>query len=211
MRTATITRTTKETDIALQLNLDGSGKTSLNTGVGFFDHMLDALSRFALLDLTLTCQGDIQVDAHHTVEDVGICLGRAIREALGDRAGIRRAMYLGLAVVAASFSMLLLRSPWWFCLGSLGAGFAMGMSCVMTPILVREVFGSLDYGRISAIVTIFTTVGVPIATVSLGFLYDAVGSYRPGMVMGVAVTIAAMALVEAVLRLGRRLPVEEAA
>ena len=90
MRTATITRTTKETYIALQLNLDGSGKTSLNTGVGFFDHMLDALSRFALLDLTLTCQGDIQVDAHHTVEDVGICLGRAIREALGDRAGIRR-------------------------------------------------------------------------------------------------------------------------
>ena len=90
MRTATITRTTKETDIALQLNLDGSGKTSLNTGVGFFDHMLDALSRFALLDLTLTCQGDIQVDAHHTVKDVGICLGRAIREALGDRAGIRR-------------------------------------------------------------------------------------------------------------------------
>lgn len=90
MRTATITRTTKETDIALQLNLDGSGKTSLNTGVGFFDHMLDALSRFALLDLTLTCRGDIQVDAHHTVEDAGICLGRAIREALGDRAGIRR-------------------------------------------------------------------------------------------------------------------------
>ena len=90
MRKATITRTTKETDIALQLNLDGSGKTSLNTGVGFFDHMLDALSRFALLDLTLTCRGDIQVDAHHTVEDAGICLGRAIREALGDRAGIRR-------------------------------------------------------------------------------------------------------------------------
>lgn len=90
MRTATITRTTKETDIALQLNLDGSGKTSLNTGVGFFDHMLDALSRFALLDLTLTCRGDTQVDAHHTVEDAGICLGRAIREALGDRAGIRR-------------------------------------------------------------------------------------------------------------------------
>lgn len=90
MRTATITRTTKEMDIALQLNLDGSGKTSLNTGVGFFDHMLDALSRFALLDLTLTCRGDTQVDAHHTVEDAGICLGRAIREALGDRAGIRR-------------------------------------------------------------------------------------------------------------------------
>ena len=90
MRTATITRTTRETDIALQLNLDGSGQTSLNTGVGFFDHMLDALSRFALLDLNLTCRGDTRVDAHHTVEDAGICLGRAIREALGDRAGIRR-------------------------------------------------------------------------------------------------------------------------
>ena len=90
MRTATITRTTRETDIALQLNLDGSGQTSIATGVGFFDHMLDALSRFALLDMTLTCRGDTQVDAHHTVEDTGICLGRAIREALGDRAGIRR-------------------------------------------------------------------------------------------------------------------------
>ena len=90
MRTATITRTTRETDIALQLNLDGSGQTSIATGVDFFDHMLDALSRFALLDLTRTCRGDTQVDAHHTVEDTGICLGRAIREALGDRAGIRR-------------------------------------------------------------------------------------------------------------------------
>ena len=90
MRTSTITRTTKETDIRLTVCLDGSGKTELNTGVGFFDHMLDALSRFAQLDLTLTCAGDLQVDAHHTVEDVGICLGKAIREALGDRCGIRR-------------------------------------------------------------------------------------------------------------------------
>ena len=90
MRTSTIVRTTKETDIRLTVCLDGSGKTELNTGVGFFDHMLDALSRFAQLDLTLTCAGDLQVDAHHTVEDVGICLGKAIREALGDRCGIRR-------------------------------------------------------------------------------------------------------------------------
>ncbi len=90
MRTSTIARTTKETDIRLTVNLDGSGKTELNTGVGFFDHMLDALSRFAQLDLTLTCAGDLQVDAHHTVEDVGICLGKAIREALGNRCGIRR-------------------------------------------------------------------------------------------------------------------------
>ena len=90
MRTSTIARTTKETNIALTLNIDGSGKTELSTSVGFFDHMLDALSRFALIDLTLTCKGDTQVDAHHTVEDVGICLGKALRDALGDRAGIRR-------------------------------------------------------------------------------------------------------------------------
>ena len=91
MRVASVARETKETKITLTLNLDGSGKTELFTGVGFFDHMLDALSRFALLDLTLACQGDTQVDAHHTVEDVGICLGKALREALGDRTGICRA------------------------------------------------------------------------------------------------------------------------
>ena len=90
MRTANMARATRETDISLTLNLDGSGRTELSTGVGFFDHMLDAFCRFALIDLTLRCKGDLQVDAHHTVEDVGICLGRAIREALGDRAGIRR-------------------------------------------------------------------------------------------------------------------------
>lgn len=90
MRTAEITRKTRETDISLRLCLEGTGNTVLGTGVGFFDHMLDALCRFAQFDLTLRCDGDLQVDAHHTVEDVGICLGRAIREALGDRAGIRR-------------------------------------------------------------------------------------------------------------------------
>ncbi len=90
MRTASIERRTRETDIRLCLYIDGSGKTELNTGVGFFDHMLDALCRFAQFDLTLSCTGDLQVDAHHTVEDVGICLGRAIREALGERVGIRR-------------------------------------------------------------------------------------------------------------------------
>ncbi len=91
MRTAEISRATKETSIRLALDLDGSGKTEISTGVGFFDHMLDAFCRFGLLDLTLTCEGDLRVDAHHTVEDCGICLGKAIREALGDRAGIRRA------------------------------------------------------------------------------------------------------------------------
>ena len=90
MRTATITRETKETTISLTIDLDGSGKTQLATGVGFFDHMLDAFSRFALVDLNATCKGDLYVDEHHTIEDVGICLGKAIRDALGDRAGIRR-------------------------------------------------------------------------------------------------------------------------
>lgn len=127
-----------------------------------------------------------------------------------DRTNIRRTMYLGLAVVAAAFACLLLRDAVWLYVGSLGAGFAMGMSCVVTPILVREVFGSRDYGRIASIVTIATTVGVPIATVSLGFLYDAVGSYRPGMLIGLAVTVISMVLVEVVLRMGKRLPMTAA-
>ncbi len=90
MRSAEFTRKTRETDIRLTVNLDGSGDTELSTGVGFFDHMLDALCRFAQFDLTLSCTGDLYVDEHHTIEDVGICLGKAIREALGDRAQIRR-------------------------------------------------------------------------------------------------------------------------
>ena len=90
MRTAAITRTTRETDITLTLTLDGSGKTSLSTGIGFFDHMLDALCRFGQLDLALTCRGDLHVDAHHTVEDVGIVLGECIKNALGDKKGIAR-------------------------------------------------------------------------------------------------------------------------
>lgn len=90
MRKAVIERRTRETDIRLGLVIEGSGQTELATGVGFFDHMLDALCRFAQFDLQLACTGDLRVDAHHTVEDVGICLGKALREALGDRAGIRR-------------------------------------------------------------------------------------------------------------------------
>ena len=90
MRSAEFARKTRETDIRLTVNLDGSGVTELSTGVGFFDHMLDAMCRFAQFDLTLSCTGDLYVDEHHTIEDVGICLGKAIREALGDRTGIRR-------------------------------------------------------------------------------------------------------------------------
>src|SRR5437588_4842534 len=89
-RTAEIRRETGETRIALALNLDGTGQSQLATGVGFFDHMLNLFSRHSLIDLRVEAQGDLHVDAHHTVEDVGICLGKALTQALGDKAGIRR-------------------------------------------------------------------------------------------------------------------------
>ena len=90
MRTAQITRTTRETDIRLELNLDGTGKHAISTGIGFFDHMLELFARHSLIDLELTCRGDLQVDYHHTVEDVGLVLGSALDQALGERKGIRR-------------------------------------------------------------------------------------------------------------------------
>ena len=89
-RTATVTRTTRETDITVTIALDGTGKTDLHTGVGFFDHMLDGMARHGLFDLSVTCKGDLEVDCHHTIEDIGIALGTAIRQALGDKAGITR-------------------------------------------------------------------------------------------------------------------------
>jgi imidazoleglycerol-phosphate dehydratase len=89
-RTASITRTTSETSIELMLDLDGSGNTDIATGIGFFDHMLTALGRHAMLDLIVRAEGDLHIDAHHTVEDVGIVLGQAIREALGDKRGVNR-------------------------------------------------------------------------------------------------------------------------
>ena len=89
-RTASCTRTTKETDIAITLNLDGTGKTQINTGIGFFDHMLDGFARHGLFDLTVNVKGDLHVDSHHTIEDTGIVLGQAILQAVGDKAGIKR-------------------------------------------------------------------------------------------------------------------------
>ncbi len=89
-RTATVRRETGETRIELSLDLDGGGRAEVATGVGFFDHMLTLLARHSLIDLTVKAAGDLHVDAHHTVEDVGICLGRALAQALGDKAGIRR-------------------------------------------------------------------------------------------------------------------------
>jgi imidazoleglycerol-phosphate dehydratase len=90
MRKATVSRKTAETAIEVSLNLDGTGKYDNRTGVGFFDHMLDQLARHSLIDLTVTAKGDIHIDDHHTVEDVGIALGKALVQALGDKRGIRR-------------------------------------------------------------------------------------------------------------------------
>jgi imidazoleglycerol-phosphate dehydratase len=89
-RTAQITRTTAETAIEITLNLDGSGRTDIATGIGFFDHMLTAFGHHAMFDLSVRATGDVHIDAHHTIEDVGIVLGQALRAALGDKAGITR-------------------------------------------------------------------------------------------------------------------------
>ena len=90
MRQATITRTTAETDITVAVDLDGTGVYRMQTGVGFFDHMLDQLSRHALIDMTVTAKGDLHIDDHHTVEDTGIAIGQALARAMGDKRGIRR-------------------------------------------------------------------------------------------------------------------------
>jgi imidazoleglycerol-phosphate dehydratase len=109
-RTATIDRTTKETSIQISLALDGSGRHEIATGVAFFDHMLTQIARHGFFDLTIKAKGDLEVDAHHTVEDVGICLGEAFKQALGDKAGIRRygrgtmPMHESLASVVLDFS-----------------------------------------------------------------------------------------------------------
>ena len=90
MRKATLSRTTKETRIAITVDLDGTGRATIATGVGFFDHMLEQIARHALIDIEIKAEGDLHIDDHHTVEDTGIVLGQAVREALGDRAGIAR-------------------------------------------------------------------------------------------------------------------------
>lgn len=89
-RSAEISRTTKETDITVKLNLDGTGKSKISTGIGFFDHMLEGFAKHGFFDLEVTCKGDLQVDGHHTVEDIGIVLGQAIAKAVGDKKGIKR-------------------------------------------------------------------------------------------------------------------------
>ena len=90
MRTAKIARKTNETDIAVSVNLDGTGKHQIATGIGFLDHMLDQLAKHSLIDITVKAKGDLHIDFHHTAEDVGIALGEAVKQALGDKKGIRR-------------------------------------------------------------------------------------------------------------------------
>jgi imidazoleglycerol-phosphate dehydratase len=110
MRRATLRRATKETDIRLRLNLDGHGKSKITTGIRFFDHMLEQVARHGALDLAVTARGDLDVDQHHTVEDVGIALGEAVKKALGSKRGILRAGYFlmpmddCLAAAALDFS-----------------------------------------------------------------------------------------------------------
>ena len=89
-RTAAVARDTAETKIKVSLDLDGMGRSKLNTGIGFFDHMLDQIARHGMIDLDVQCEGDLHIDGHHTVEDVGICIGQAVRQAVGDKKGIIR-------------------------------------------------------------------------------------------------------------------------
>ncbi len=114
MRKATITRKTAETEIAVEIDLDGSGSYANDTGVGFFDHMLDQLSRHSLIDLKVTAKGDLHIDDHHTVEDTGIALGQALAKALGDKRGIRRYGHFALAMDDAQVACALDLSgrPW---------------------------------------------------------------------------------------------------
>src|SRR3954471_14608866 len=101
-RTSEISRQTKETRIRVAMNLDGAGKSAPETGVGFFNHMLDLLARHSLIDLTISAEGDLEVDSHHTVEDVGIVLGQCLEKALGDKRGIQR---YGWAIVPMDESL----------------------------------------------------------------------------------------------------------
>ena len=98
MRSATITRKTAETEVTVEINLDGTGQYDNDTGVGFFDHMLDQLARHSMIDIRVRAQGDLHIDDHHTVEDTGITLGQALAQALGDKRGIRRYGHFALAM-----------------------------------------------------------------------------------------------------------------
>ena len=128
MRTAEIERNTKETKVRLALNLDGSGAGEIDTGIGFFNHMLELLKKHALVDLTVKADGDIDVDYHHTVEDVGLVLGKALNEALGDRKGIVRYGFASIPMDEALCETSL----------DLGGRPFLVMQCAMKHMFVRD-------------------------------------------------------------------------
>ena len=128
MRTATIERTTKETSISLELNLDGSGEGVVDTGIGFFNHMLELLKKHALLDLTVRAKGDVEVDYHHTVEDVGLVFGQALDRALGDRRGLTRYGFASVPMDEALCETSL----------DLGGRPFLVMQCAMKHMMVRD-------------------------------------------------------------------------
>lgn len=106
-RTGKVTRKTNETSIEVSITLDGTGKADINTGIGFFDHMLEQLARHSLIDITIKADGDLHIDAHHTVEDTGIALGQALKQAIGDKTGIRRYGHFDLVMDEARSSVAL--------------------------------------------------------------------------------------------------------
>jgi imidazoleglycerol-phosphate dehydratase len=142
-RIATVKRSTKETDIEITLNLDGSGQADIDTGIGFFDHMLDGFARHGLFDLTVKVKGDLRVDGHHTVEDTGIVLGKAIAEALGDKKGIKRygSMILPMDETLVMSAVDLCGRPYFV----IDADFAAPIVGEFDTQLVREFFYAVSY------------------------------------------------------------------
>ncbi len=142
-RVAEITRTTKETDITMKLNIDGSGKYQVQTGIGFFDHMMEGFSKHGFFDLDLQVKGDLHVDGHHTVEDVGIVLGTAIKEAIGNKAGIRRYGYFILPMddALALCAVDLCGRPYF----DMDAEFKQAQCGDFDTALVREFFYAVSY------------------------------------------------------------------
>ena len=145
-RTASITRKTGETDITVTINLDGTGKTDIDTGIGFFDHMLDAFGRHGLFDLEVKVKGDLNVDGHHSVEDTGIVLGQAIAKAVGDKKGIRRygSMILPMDEACAMCAVDLCGRPYFV----MDAEFTAPMVREFDTQLVNEFFVFFSYGAL---------------------------------------------------------------
>ena len=143
-RKGLIERKTGETDITVEINLDGSGKSEIDTGIGFFDHMLSAFARHGFFDLKVTCKGDINVDGHHSVEDTGIVLGQAIAKALGDKKGIKRygSFILPMDETLVMSAIDLCGRPYF----DMDAEFKAPMVGEFDTQLVREFFYAVSYG-----------------------------------------------------------------